>query len=653
MITSLGIVLLVVPYILVLNSSHKLRTILSVFTYTSLAYICIAVLTQTFHVFTYGVISVLHALVALYSVYYFYKNTQGQAHVNSRDHVHGHGQNYKHELKYVFNSLTVWHSGWKIIKDNVFPIFFFALSVFLLYSIHFNFSGYADSAVGLRTLAHNSYTYPLYSDEWVGASFVDYSIRTGQLPFANPLDRDTPFPNFLFVTHSFVAEMVLLLGLTAVTSYIYFAMLNALAIVVAVYCMLRSLKIRKTIASVTAFSVLLLTNSGNLPGIWFLLPYAFSLVFLLYSIVGMEIGIKRLAIVNSSLALFIYPPMIVFIAPIWLAYLGNKVNMYKKIYIIVAACVSIVVISLILFVSYGFQVGQTFAKAFSYLVRQPLDVGVVYYWPWNVMPVFSLLFVCIGVCIVYKNNKKLLLYPIYVGIFYWILYTFNQTVYIIETARVVVVISVLLTIAAGFGYEAAYMFAKEKTKKTFLDISDDFTHVSLKVLVLIFFTFWALNISKFGLWHKMPLVYGMKIIGQNGQIQYQQQKLTPAPPVTRYLNPDDLRLFSGFEGKKFIAPSWKGLVVGVATHNYPLDSKSSTITNNFLQYDVFAAANCDKKNEYIKKYNIDLAYGTSTTCTGFTEIGKSSEGLYLYSLNKTINKASSSISVDKKSLKSS
>jgi hypothetical protein len=161
----------------------------------------------------------------------------------------------------------------------------------------------------------------------------------------------------------------------------------------------------------------------------------------------------------------------------------------------------------------------------------------------------------------------------------------------------------------------------------------------IKVLVFAFFVFWVINIGRFGLWHRLPLYVERNIINPNGTIQNVPQKLFPAPPVTRYLRDDDLKLFSDFSKKKFISPQWKGLVLGVTTGNYPLDSKPSMVTNNILSYDVFNSAVCEQKQKYIDTHKIDLVYSASTTCAGFKEIGKTSENLHLYSVTQSPKEA--------------
>jgi hypothetical protein len=166
-------------------------------------------------------------------------------------------------------------------------------------------------------------------------------------------------------------------------------------------------------------------------------------------------------------------------------------------------------------------------------------------------------------------------------------------------------------------YDSYYFFIQKFELK-----SDRGTQASIKVIVFLFFVLWIFNLSKFGLWHKLAMTV---------RVDDTVQSLIPAPPINRYLHPDDLRLFAPYKGKRFISIPWKGLVIGVATKNYPLESKPSTLTNKTLRYQVFMNADCNLKQSLAKKYNIDLVYSSPFECPqGFKLLGISSEGFMLY-----------------------
>ena len=112
------------------------------------------------------------------------------------------------------------------------------------------------------------------------------------------------------------------------------------------------------------------------------------------------------------------------------------------------------------------------------------------------------------------------------------------------------------------------------------------------------------------------------------------ERLRPAAPVGRYLTDDDLHLFGSIHDTRFISDAWKGLVIGAATGNFPLDSKSSTITNSILKFDTFINATCQQKNAYADQYGISYVYADSIECSKFLPLGTSSENYTLYKYQK-------------------
>jgi hypothetical protein len=112
-------------------------------------------------------------------------------------------------------------------------------------------------------------------------------------------------------------------------------------------------------------------------------------------------------------------------------------------------------------------------------------------------------------------------------------------------------------------------------------------------------------------------------------------KLSPNPPASSYLTDEDLILFKNIHHSRFLSTSWKGLVIGAATENYPLDSKSSTVTVNILTSGQFMSSSCVIKSNFAVQYGIDYVYLDSFDCKGFNLVGKSSEGFYLYRFIKS------------------
>jgi hypothetical protein len=243
--------------------------------------------------------------------------------------------------------------------------------------------------------------------------------------------------------------------------------------------------------------------------------------------------------------------------------------------------------------------------------HQNIDAGIVSYAIWNVIPIPILIFAAIGSLLLAKRKQYLVLTPIAVGLAYWILYAFISQVIIIEYARIVAIVPLLFIIPSGVGIE--WVFRKIS--------KPDANYSVLSYLLLICAGVTALYLAST---YPASISWSSFVLHQNGT------DLVPSPPVNRHLTPDDLKIFSAIHGARFIAPPWKGLVIGVATGNYALETKQSTISANILAYSTFMAADCRTKTSLSETYSIDYVYGEAFVCPGFSLIGSSTEGLHLY-----------------------
>jgi hypothetical protein len=600
----LGLILVLFPCILIGLFKNKINGFVTIFSALVLVHMTTALVTQGFNVFTYSVLISIHSVIAIVALYIYIakrvpKNVQ---HVVDVVPV-GRSQ------KYV-----------RICIQNWFLIGISVLGLCVLYSIRFDYTGPVDTAFGVKYVTHSSYTYPLYSDEWVGASLVQYSINEKSLPLVNPLYKNEPFINFLMASHSIFAELIVVLSLNPFSQYTYLASVNSILLCLSIFLLTRLMRVRTSIAILSAISVLFITNSGNLPGTWFLLPYTASLTMFLFSIIGYVLKNRFVLLLNTILALLLYPPMIVFIAPFLLGIsFENHINIQKMKYFSVHV-VGVFVIALsvvVLFSLQYFSFEELLNRAFSFIHRERLDNGKVVFDFWNIIPLYIVPFIPFGLYTLYKDKKRFLLAPLIIGIGFWIYYSFTTTVFLIEPSRIIIITTILFLMVGGLGMERIYAYMSDRTKLT-EDVSLGY---GIKIIVFIFFVFISSNFSKFALWHKLPL---------HTQIRGEDRSFVPAPPITRYLHEDDVTLFQNYTKKIFISPPWKGLVIGAVTGNYPLDSKASTLTNHKLLYIDFMNENCEGKSKLVQKYKIDLIYSTSISCPGlFEHIGMSREGLFL------------------------
>ncbi len=588
-LTILGLIVLSLPFSAITCFESRLKGFFLIFASSSIFGLLVAIITQALGLFTYNIVLIAWLTYSLCFLYLAIKK----------------GRKFK------------------AFKINWFTIFAFGIIFYFLLSLHYNYTGVVGTISGVKYVTQSSYQYPMYSDEWVAVSLIDYTIENKSLPLVNPLNKNTPFPNFLFGFHSFLALVMLLLNLSPLTHYVWLAILNGLFTCFCVYFLLRLNKVSSFASTLSAISIPFITNSGNLAGIWYLLPYNLSLSYLFVAMVGFTLGSRLILNLGLVLSIIIYPPMIVFVAPIILGIvIFNNKKIDLKLLISKKWMIGIVTTIILIILSILWMGGLNPINLFKLIVRERLNEGDVAFAIWNVLPVFVLPFVFIGVWDIYKRRINYILFPIIVGLIFWSVYMFLTFNLIITQTRIVSITSIFLIISAGFG---VHWLCSHLRYKLFYGFKcPNTTGFKIGILfILIVFTLFYPHVSP---WHKLVLVK----VGVGDDIQ----KYTPSPPITRYLIEDDLNLFASIKDKRFISLPWKGLAIAVATGNYPLDSKSSTITNKILNYGDFANADCSQKLNYANKFKIDYAYTKAFSCPNFSEIGRSSENLVLYKMIK-------------------
>jgi len=584
-LTLLGLIIFALPFFIIRHFKSSSEGFLYLSTVVAIFHLLLALISQGFHMFSYGVVvsaSIVFDFVLLFIVV-------------KRNSWH------KLNIKFSFPTLVS-----------------FAVIIFLLVSVHYNYTGYVQTGVpnsSVQYVHNSSYTYPLYSDEWSAVSLIKYSIETHSLPLSASLIHNKPFINFLAAFHSLVSEVVLVLKLNPLTQYVWLAIANGLATCILVFLILRKYRIGLCASLVTILTIPFITTSGNLASILYLTPYALSFNFLLMCFLGILNNSSFVFFVNMIIALVIYPPMIVFVAPILFLKKSRELFAILKLSRIILVGLMFVIGAAVVFLGIeNIQLSQLVERFVSLLVRGGEDGGAVSFWVWYVIPIFFLPFVGIGLFLVLRRGLGLLLYPTMVGVIFWSFYFLYPKVILIEKTRIVSITSILLVMTGAFGVDYVMRFLCRKHPFVNTLKIKRFARIVIPLCFMLLATFY----SKINLWHKLVLVID------------DTKSYTPAPPVTRYLSEGDLKVFSNINKKVFIAPRWKGLVIGVATNNYPLESKSSTITNKILLYRDFANAECSQKESYIKKYKIDYVYSGKSSCQSFKEVGQTDDNLFLY-----------------------
>lgn len=598
-----GAIIILFPFILLIRFKNKVEGFAVLSSSLICTHIFVALVTQSSNTFLYSMVLGIHVVIACISLILFIRYRTVDSSSSTQNEL----------------PKKITH----IVYENLFPALIILLGLFLLYTIRFNYTGVVDTPFGIRQVAHSSYTYPLYSDEWVGSALSNYSIHQNKLPLVNPLFKNEPFINFLVASHAVFAELLLVLSLNPFTQYIYLAILNSIALCIVTYFILLTYGVRKNIAIIMGLCILLITNSGNLPGAWFLLPYTASLTVFLLAIVGHQIKNRLVLVLSIIASLLLYPPMIVFIIPfLYGVYIDGgykKISNLKQYLMYVLGMCIFVATTLLLFMSRSFEFTNLYIQAKDFIFRSRLDEGKVMFDIWNVIPMFIVPFIPIGLYQALKQKKAFLLAPVIAGTMFWIYYRLYSTVFLIEPSRVILITSILFLIFSGIGLEALYKYCLRNDIYSFQ--KDKILNFGIKSLISVFLVLFIVNFPKLSLWNKNPLTI------TTGSKEY---TYIPAPPVTRYLTESDVSLFKSYSGKVFISPPWKGLVIGAVTGNFPLESKASTLTNTKLLYSVFMEENCEGKEKLIKKHKISLVYSTEIRCPNLVDtVGVSDEGLIL------------------------
>ena len=483
-----------------------------------------------------------------------------------------------------------------------------------LWQVHFNYTGKinfaSDTTVSYHQVKNMKYIYPYFSDEWYAVSLINEAIKNHSLPLTNPFTGDG-FLNFEMFFHSFMAGIFLLFGLNPLTNYVLVSLFFNVLIVVLAYLFLRINEIPKLPSAISSLFLLYITSAANLPAFWTFIPANLGIIFCLlgFCFMGSVLGLTPLAC-GALVALF-YPPLAVFYLVALAVHYFYKYPEHrpKSFKIIICSLIFLIPALFVLYVFLAFSGHLGFLNSvFSKIFYRSLTGNYIpQYNFYNIIPWPAILFSIIGLPYVFKN-KKWLFWLFILGTIFWIFYVFSPEMFIIEYPRVVLFTSILAVIIAGFGMKKAELKWPAFKNLEILGI----------IAFLIFLPFYTQREN----WQKLILVdysTGSKIYAKS--------------PANNYLTQDDLKIFSKFDGKRFLSVPWKGTVLGVATKNYPVSIKDGTIALEQDLYFEFSAIDCGQKQKLAKNRNIDYIYSLPFSCQNFEKIDQSSEGFALYKIN--------------------
>ena len=411
---------------------------------------------------------------------------------------------------------------------------------------------------------------------------------------------------------SFLSEMFLILNMNPLFGYPVLAIVSGLLVCLLAYFTLICFGVGGAGALLSVLALPFITNGANLPGIWFLMPYMVAMIIYLASLSSTTISNKIIFYCLSILTVVFYPPFVVFVIPTVLVYLYKNYSHKHFLYSALTGVGLILIVVLGLFIMDKNLLVKVWTDVLAKIMRDNLVGGIPNFNIFYVVPFYILIFSILGLWQAFKNKNWYILKALAIGGIFWFVYMCTDKVLIIDGPRVVVITSILLVICAGYGVDYLLELTKLKT--------DSAEVAGIKILLLILF----LVMAAF-----YPGITYQKLVlrvNNGGKIT----TVNPAPPINRYLNDSDLKAFTGITKQVFISPPWKGLVVGAATHNYPMDSKPSIITDTWLSYNNFMSLPCDKRLETARNYNLAYVFSSKFVCPGFEFVTENVEGMGLY-----------------------
>lgn len=608
MLIALGFALLLSPFLLLSRFQDKKIGIVTILTLVIAFQLALAFVTQLFGIFYYAPILISNILFSFVVIFLLLKKTH--------------------------KNIDFKKMGKAFLRMDFALILLIAVAAFYLLSVHYNYSGKyltVEDVGTFKTAAHLKYPYPYYSDEWYSVAFIKNSIASGGLPVKNLFYVNIPenirnkyyhdnadqnslntyyFNNLELPFHSFLAELTLLLKLDPLKNYILLSVGINLTILMLIYLFLRLNGISKLTANIATLSALFITNSANLPGLWYLAPLNMGILSMMLSLIFMSINSEKMMFAAGILTLIFYPPLVVFYLPA----IAFKTQKSKHIlFVILTVIASSIFVSSLFFISNG--KGHHFIKfVLSKIYYPSLDGPILTQFKlYDVIPIPILVIAVLGIYGIAKKVKWLIPLTL-IGLGYWFVYSFSDGRFIIEYQRVIVTTSILIVIFAGFGMEwVKKMINKNETFKQY------HLTIYLQIAILLMFLLLYQGYTQRENWLQF-YAYNQK----TGVLTL------PASPANTYLLTDDLRIFGKIKNKTFLSIPWKSTVIAVVTGNKPRTIKSGTLSLHKDLYQEFMAADCTRKAELAKYYYFELVYSTQFSCPDFKSLDKSSGGLFLY-----------------------
>lgn len=589
MLTILGIVLLLAPFILVFYFQDRFFGFIKILVASTVFHLLVALVLQANTLFFRPLALSLNIFLVAALIFWAVK------------------QRKRANFKFKFD--------WRLAVAAL-------IIIFELFSVHYLYTGTITSIFGDQKVVRAFLPYPYFADEWAGVAFTKYSIESGSLPIVNPLLNEGQyrhFPNIFVGFFALLSEVFLVLNLDPLIGFPILAIVTGSLLCLLVYIFLRTSGAGKMSAVVAALSLPWIINSSKLPGLWYLFPFIGGAIFLLSGLIAWNLKKYQTALVASILSVFLYPPLIVLVAPAFLIGLFTERRLSAKqvIYSLLGAYATLLILVWLVVWLQPNNISNLFGLFFNSLIRNNHEGTIPDRFIWQVIPVALLPFALLGAWSAFRRRMFVFLGTLGTSLLFWLVYSFEPKFLIIDYARIASIASYLVIMAAGLGFQIVatqskigkLLLAGKGRKKLF------------QIVILIFFAVGAFFYTSREAWRYIILRYHTAV----GVIE--------APivsPATNFLNEDDLALFADIKGARFVSIPWKALAIGAATGNFPVDNKASTITNFLVPANFFTEADCNYKGIYARYTKLRYAYYYPFDCPEFYPLGRSAENLVLY-----------------------
>lgn len=492
------------------------------------------------------------------------------------------------------------------------------VAIIFLVQPHFSYTGYRIDSDDVTEVVNEKNLTPFFSDEWASVAFVDQALTTKGLPTQHPFNERSKYVSYLTPYFMGLAAFFSTFGLDPVYEFAYAPITLSLALVYAAYFAARSLTASRVASTIAALTVLFITNSSNLAGIWYAIPAHAGLLILTLTI-ALKQQSKYWRVLGFFLSVVLYPPGIVFALPI-IIFSEPAIRRYTMIGALMSSVCVVVLGSL----SENVSLVYSF-RAMADLVVRPLGLDfagdIVLYPPHMVIP-FAAIAGCIAATPLLFSKYRLIGSCITIGIVGWVAYSFIDTTIFIDVQRVVFITAYFVCVAAAVGYDCILEWFKNT-------IGFDAKPVAWAALFLVIAHSIPLYTQDTS-WRRLILP-----TPKRGEGTF----LLPSPPATQYLVQDDIDILARFDvfpsssPRTFISMPWKGLTLGAATRHIPLHTKASIFGSSRLRYEEFIQADCTTIEEYRIKYSIDFAYLPQLpSCPNMIPVATSTEGFVLYEM---------------------